>query len=167
MAKTTINHSCGHSQVVELYGSLADRERKIKWLEREGLCSACYKAAKDQERIEESAKAAEANKADYLPALEGTPKQIAWAEQIRAKVMPQIDGMVGKGLQKISEQGTPEGSEWQIEAITKWHDQIRARNQAAWWIERRDCSAQELLTRHLKAHYSDQLAARNMRAEVA
>lgn len=167
MAKTTINHSCGHSQVVELYGPLAERERKIEWLEREGLCTACYRAAKDRERIEAAGKAADANQADCLPALEGTPKQIAWAEQIRAKVIPDIDKMVGNGLQKLSEREIPEGTEWQIGVITKWHDQIRARNQASWWIERRDCTAQDLLTRHLKAHYADQLAARGIRAEVA
>lgn len=42
MAKYTINYSCGHTGELQLYGKYKDRENKIEWLEREGLCPECY-----------------------------------------------------------------------------------------------------------------------------
>ncbi len=51
--KYTVRCSCGHNDVVELYGKGADRERKIAWYETSGVCVECYKAAK---RAEEAVK---------------------------------------------------------------------------------------------------------------
>lgn len=42
MAKYTINHRCGHSQVVQMYGKVVDRERKAEWMEQ-GLCPECWR----------------------------------------------------------------------------------------------------------------------------
>lgn len=50
MAKTQVTFSCGHTGTVELLGKYADRERKIKWFESEGLCPECYKASKRTEQ---------------------------------------------------------------------------------------------------------------------
>lgn len=49
MAKYEINYSCGHTATVQLYGPTKERERKIAWFEREGLCPECYAAQKDAE----------------------------------------------------------------------------------------------------------------------
>lgn len=76
MAKYSVTFSCGHEETVELYGKTVDRERKIEWMENHGLCSECYKA---KMREQEEARKVGRN----LPDLEGTPKQIAWAEKIR------------------------------------------------------------------------------------
>lgn len=43
MAKYTIKMSCGHTDTVELFGKHKDRERTIEYLEKQGLCKACYK----------------------------------------------------------------------------------------------------------------------------
>ncbi|MCD7730449.1 MAG: hypothetical protein LUI05_03010 [Oscillospiraceae bacterium] len=51
--KYTVRCSCGHNDVVELFGKGADRERKIAWYETSGVCVECYKAAK---RAEEAVK---------------------------------------------------------------------------------------------------------------
>lgn len=87
MAWTRINAICGHSHQVQLYGPNAGRESKAAWLEgRE--CPECYSARTAAERAAatEAAKAANAD----LPALIGSPKQIAWAETIRAEKVAQL-----------------------------------------------------------------------------
>jgi len=43
MAKYTINHSCGHQEVVDLGGKVKDRESRAEWLERQD-CKDCWKA---------------------------------------------------------------------------------------------------------------------------
>jgi hypothetical protein len=54
MAKYYVNYSCGHEGRVELYGKGADRERKIAYYEKYGVCPECYK---EQKRIEAEAEA--------------------------------------------------------------------------------------------------------------
>lgn len=76
--KYTVKYSCGHTGTVELFGKESERERKIAWYERAGMCPECYATA----RKAEQEKAA----AEYsLPELVGTEKQVAWAEKIRMK----------------------------------------------------------------------------------
>lgn len=41
MAWYTINHSCGHSTEVQLYGKTDERESRIRWMEQ-GTCPKCY-----------------------------------------------------------------------------------------------------------------------------
>lgn len=50
--KYEIKFSCGHTETVELFGKGSDREKKIKYFEEYGVCSACYK----KERAEEAQK---------------------------------------------------------------------------------------------------------------
>lgn len=83
MAHYKINFSCGHTETIQLFGKIADRERRIAWLENSGICSECYKKAQAEQRARATAEAAEAT-AD-LPQLKGSDKQIAWATVIRAK----------------------------------------------------------------------------------
>lgn len=47
--KYEVKMSCGHTETIQLFGKCADRERKIEWLERYGLCEECKKeqAAKE------------------------------------------------------------------------------------------------------------------------
>lgn len=52
MAKYTVTYSCGHEGVVELFGKVAEREKKIAYFERSGLCCECYK-----KKMRETAKA--------------------------------------------------------------------------------------------------------------
>lgn len=83
MAHYTVTFSCGHTETIQLFGKIADRERRIAWLENNGVCSECYRKAQAEQRARATAEAAEAT-AD-LPQLQGTEKQIAWATVIRAK----------------------------------------------------------------------------------
>ena len=41
--KYEVTFSCGHTGTVQLYGKGDERERKIRYFEEYGVCSACYK----------------------------------------------------------------------------------------------------------------------------
>lgn len=51
MAKYTVTYSCGHEAVVELFGKVEERKKKIEYFEKNGLCRECYK-----KKMEETAK---------------------------------------------------------------------------------------------------------------
>jgi len=90
MARTTITMACGHEEMHRLSGR--DADRRAEWLAANHVCAECYAAQQEQEREAERARrdmenaqaAADALKAG-LPRLEGTERQVAWAESIRSK----------------------------------------------------------------------------------
>ena len=89
--KYTVTFSCGHEATVDLFGKTSERERRITWYEKEGICPDCYRKMKEDERRQADAElAAYADKIEVeynLPELEGTEKQVAWARKIRAGVI--------------------------------------------------------------------------------
>lgn len=124
MAKYDVKFSCGHEAVVEIYGKAPDRERKIAWYKREGLCPDCYKA-------EQQSLARERASVWGLPALEGSPKQIAWAEKIRDDVFFELEQMAAKGGRTPTEamaaaKGTREG---------EFLDWLKSQSEARFWID--------------------------------
>lgn len=54
MAKYNVRFSCGHTETIELFGKVRERERKIAYYEECGCCSACYR---EKQRLEMEAKA--------------------------------------------------------------------------------------------------------------
>lgn len=115
MAKYTITHACGHTEEVNLFGKHADRERKIKYLESID-CRACWDAA-------QAAKAHEAG----LPELTGTPKQIAWANGIRNRILAEADSCI---------KAHPDWPD-----TDKWLTELKKETTARWWIDHRDARA--------------------------
>jgi len=129
MAKYTITHSCGHTVEHQIYGSNSkgERDRKIAWLEAH-VCSECYK-------VEKMEKAAQTNSDANMAELEGSPKQIAWAEDIRNKILPAIAEM----QKKIDEgKGTSELYIKQRDAMQAAINEVRGQSSAKWWIDHRD-----------------------------
>ena len=41
--KYDVEFSCGHKSVIELFGKGSDRESRIAWYERSGVCPDCYR----------------------------------------------------------------------------------------------------------------------------
>ena len=80
MAKYDVTYACGHTETVELFGKTSERERKIEWMEGNCLCPSCYKEKQQKEAA-----------AFDLPALTGTPKQVAWAETLRNGVFEKLE----------------------------------------------------------------------------
>ena len=75
---TEIKFACGHTAEVQLYGSGESREWKARQMAND-LCPDC----KDK-------KAAEEAKEMGLPELEGSEKQVKWAENIRVEMLSDL-----------------------------------------------------------------------------
>ena len=125
MAKYDVVFSCGHEERIELFGKGTERERKIAWFKKHGLCSDCYKA-------EQQAKAEQRAAAWELPALTGSPKQIAWAERIRSDFFTDFED-----LEKESGQTTAEAAakDERFGAFLAW---VKSQTEARFWIDHKD-----------------------------
>lgn len=128
MAKYEVTRSCGHIEKVELFGPSKNRNWRLDNVEAKKLCEECYRAKLAEERELANKQAAEAAQAQGLPELEGTEKQIAWAETIRQEVLAAIDDYI---LEDEAEDLRV------IELISH----IKSKTSASWWIDRRETSS--------------------------
>ena len=118
MAKYDVVFSCGHEERIELFGKGTERERKIAWFEKYGLCSTCYKA-------EQQAVAAKRAEKWGLPALTGSPKQIAWAERIRSEFFLQIEEMEKESGHSAAKN----------KRFGEFFDWVKGQTEASFWID--------------------------------
>ena len=132
MAKYTVQcGKCQQEYVVSLLGSHKERERKLAvWA---GLCESC--AA--EKKAAATAQAAETAKKAGLPELTGSPKQVAWAETLRAARIKELGKEDINDLAEDIEKSPAEVEQ----AIAK----IRRTAAAAWWIENRNVSIDDLV----------------------
>ena len=126
MAKYSITHSCGHQTTHQIAGPTKDRDGRVRWL-TERPCLECQRAA-------EEAEAAGRNQDAGLPALTGTAKQAAWAEQIRADF--EVFAAKLAAWAKTDQER---------QALAAWVAWVRSQADAAWWIDNRDHGPQGLL----------------------
>lgn len=145
MAKYYVEFSCGHTDEVQLFGKMSERERKIGWLEREGLCPACWEAQKAEQRQREVEAAEKAAKEKGLPELTGTPKQVAWAVTIRAKMMQSIDEYEERNRGRKNHPKYP----MIIKAIEEARAYLASKTDAAFFIENRMKSGMDLINKSL------------------
>ena len=84
-------HECSES--VEVYASnRKEADRLADYRTRtESLCHDCWSKQRDAQRAEASQQAAETAALTGLPVLQGTEKQVTWAETIRATKLKQLD----------------------------------------------------------------------------
>lgn len=139
MARYQITFRCGHTGEVEIYGKVSERESKSKWYEGQ-LCRECYKRQQEEARKAESVDAAQRN-ADCgygLPAISGTPKQVAWAETIRSKL---VDYCVSHKLKFEQAESNPK-----IAAIVS----VMRNPSASWWIDHRSESPETIIRNAVK-----------------
>lgn len=158
MSKYTITHSCGHDETHQLQGKVNSRERKAEWLKSQP-CTACRKAAEAADRAEANAKAAEANAAAGLPELTGSPKQIAWAETIRAQQIADADSTIStmEGNMSKAPEGQAEIAEKLLDAAKAIYQEIKGQAEASWWIDRRDS---KIFAEAIRAVYQEIKAAK-------
>ena len=98
------------------------------WAERTfDICPAC----EDRQYEEKAARLAEAAKASGLPELTGSPKQISWAEQIRADQMKKIDAYWEQAKVACDAETLK-----RIEHVLGYIRQHKAK--ASWWIDNRN-----------------------------
>lgn len=136
--QTTITHTCGHTETVQMYGSSSERDSKAAWLAGKP-CQECQRKA-------QQAQAAESAQAQGLSALTGSDKQVAWATTIRAEQLAGVAALrkefqAAGRKQNVTEAVMAEQM-GQFDALVA---KLTAQTAAAWWIDRRSNSAQSLL----------------------
>ena len=124
MAKYHVEFTCGHTETVTITGGDAlYREGRKAWMEQNQVCPVCYR----RERLEAEHKDVFSVLDDMgisIPALEGTEKQVAWAEEIRLNFLKKFVATFGGKKLK-------EGFQERFASI------FAAANSAAFWIENR------------------------------
>lgn len=132
MALYGITYRCGHTGQVQIYGTNSHGERDSK-VARYGLtdCPAC-KAAKAR------------SGGDGMAALEGSDKQVAWAGDIRTRIMEEMRD----ARQTMAGQGAGREDLERADAIIAW---MAAQPSAAWWIDHKTAAMASLACRQAMA----------------
>lgn len=122
MSWYTITRACGHEDEVDIRGTDAhgERARKADWLAQDD-CYACKRAARQDRQDQLNARAAELAGAEGWPRLTGSPKQIAWAQDLRATMIAAL----------VDECGDRDDIAAPLIAA------ILRNTAASWWIDRR------------------------------
>lgn len=118
--KTTVTHTCGHKEDIAVFGKRVDREKKIAWLESQP-CAECR-----------AAEAARNSKSNGMAVLTGSPKQIAWADDLRSESI--------HAVQKIEARTETEAVH--KDRLIKYLGSITS---AAWWIENHGCAGSRMI----------------------
>lgn len=116
-----------------------DADDKAAWYQKQWhLCDACRAAG----RAAENEAAATDNAERGLPALTGSPKQVAWAETIRSKAVTEIEQAAGSLLAMLAADVVKtlgEGRDIELgelrDAATLLIVERRDETSASWWID--------------------------------
>lgn len=123
MAKYEAEFKCGHSEIIQLYGKTSMREWILEQKKSE-LCSECQQV--------EYRKQAEMAKNEALqiglPELEGSEKQIQWAEQIRKEILSKFDNA----------EKEHKGYGDNLIATAKVYEFLSGQTKSSFWIDNRD-----------------------------
>jgi hypothetical protein len=142
LAKYDVTYSCGHTDIIQLYGSTKDREWRLA-CEEEKLCPDCWKAKLEADRQKKNEEAAEVNKATGLPPLEGSEKQVPWAETIRRDILD-----IPNRKTDIWDRPWEDWCEkfkLPPEDAGKGLDLIKKHTSASWWIDHRGLNKMDLI----------------------
>lgn len=123
MAHYDAKYSCGHEERIELFGKTTKRESYLEWLTTQ-KCPECRRKERDERMAAENAKTADWREQHHveeiMPDLEGSAKQVKWANDLR-------DGVINRTSRDVREQFQP-----------RMLSIIAERTSAAWWIDNRD-----------------------------
>lgn len=123
MAKYHVKHQCGCTVTHHLIGKVDARESRIGWLKTTD-CLECQNAA-----------AVDAN--GSLPALSGSPKQISWAETLRATRLEEMTAMAAR----VQDTADSDIKTQVINAI----ERISNVTSSKYWIDRRKWTVSDTL----------------------
>lgn len=181
MAKYSVTYSCGHIATKQLYGPTKDREAYIAYARASRLCPDCYRAAQEELHAAENQASAAANARDGLPALHGSPKQVAWAETIRRQALDAAGNQVRVLTARPGAAEhlgiTPAEAEMHVAVANARAEDARRELEhqasASWWIDHQDClhsyvsTAQRTAlleaTEDLRRHLAEEREAREER----
>lgn len=126
MAYYDVKHCCGHTECVQLYGPTKNREWRIHQMEQE-LCSECWAAELARRNAENAKKAREME----LPPLQGTEKQVAWAETLRMEFIAEYERDYANRPMRVD--AGLEGCSYD-----EYAEAMLKEPRASWWIDHKD-----------------------------
>ena len=149
MAHYDVTYTCGHTEEIQLFGKQDDRYRRIEWLQKNRMCNSCFQAQKQKEYEEQSRVAAEIAKSQKLPDLEGSEKQIVWAESIRKETLESKNNTI-LPLEQLPFDKNKEPQKYQLYKIAQEaRKKLESETSAKWWIDNR-YTANEMVKRSVR-----------------
>lgn len=129
-------YSCEHEGRVNIVGP----EKNRQWIadrKFEGLCPECYKKHLEEKRIKDNEISAKKAEEMELPELQGSEKQVAWANTLRQKFIDKFDIMDEMDKKAMSR-------------LVKNYNEvfnfmITNKTLAKYWIDNRDTSCRNLI----------------------
>lgn len=142
---------CGTVFEVQLTGPSRDREWKLKsWT---WVCDDC----KEKAKLAASEKAAKEAEDVGLPELDGTEKQIRWAEVLRLEIIERIDKF-------ISVHPAAPGKEAELAALVL---AVKGQKSSHYWIDHRENSAQGILEEYRRRNPQKSESVKALESEAA
>jgi hypothetical protein len=134
-----IKHACEHTVLYPFYG-----DDDFSWVDRmqqlgQGICRLCAAAGQQEERRKKAVQARHHAKERGLPPLEGSDKQLAWAETVRLGAFSAIDKVL-KWVDEVSAEAEREDPDyWSTvtQGITRSITYLEEQTDAKWWIDHR------------------------------
>lgn len=142
MAQYNVTHSCGHDQAHQLYGKNIERESKIEWFQTTP-CTECWKKeqqSKKQKEIEIAHKQTNEYLSTHsLPELNGSEKQIKWANDLRVAIISDYDKIKKVILSKNNDDPLIPT------LLVRFETELLSHTSAKWWIDNRDQSYNDIM----------------------
>ena len=155
-----VTYHCGHVGQISIAGS----RKIIEWRKKQCKLEICPECLKELHRKEAEAAAEKAEKQE-LPKLIGSPKQVQWAEQLRMKMINEIDRFVAERLIEM-DQSKPEVKK-EVELTLGTIHMIKHEQSAKFWIDsRNDASARYFVMAHFKEYAAKYQAAQAAPTDV-
>ncbi len=134
-----IKHACDHTVLYPFYG-----DDDFAWTERakqigQGICRLCAAAEKKEEQRKKSVQARFHAEQRGLPPLEGSDKQVAWAETVRLGAFGAVDKVL-KWIEEVNEEAEREDPDyWSMvkQGIERSVTYLEEQTDAKWWIDHR------------------------------
>ncbi|HKJ75687.1 MAG TPA: hypothetical protein VKA64_00620 [Gammaproteobacteria bacterium] len=135
-----IRHACDHVMLHPFYG-----DDDFTWDDRaeqlgQAACRLCAAEEQESERRKKAGEARLQARERGLPPLEGSDKQVAWAETIRLNAFGAIDKVL-KWLEEVDDQAAEEDPDhWgdTKRAIHRSIEYLEEQVEAKWWIDHRN-----------------------------
>lgn len=147
MAKATAICVCKHcGKEFEVSTIKMNRKLADSWEQWASTVYDCCYECEEKIRAEENARCAAEAKALGLPGLNGTQKQIAWAESIRLNIMRRMDEVFEKKLEIAQKcDGDFENREAKMVDVVRKYI-LENYTSASWWIDNREMDALKIIS---------------------
>lgn len=140
--KYEVTGICGHTYTVNLIGPNKNREYRLERLKSE-CCPCCKEEIRKAEIERENNEAAEKSAEMELPELQGSSKQVAWANSIKIRMLNELSGLAEHVNKNYSEK------------FDQFTDEIINNTSAKWFIDSRDIDLRAAFKDWYEEHKDD------------